>query len=215
MSQETVVLRRICSLASPNGKDAEPDRSGGGRHDLRDTGQFRSAMVSGSEYPRLTCAPETTALRKNNPGYLPGAVYLSARSNSYRCPAGEQLELRRLERSQSCPCLYRQRQTLRSMPAKNRMHEWTVITYPCAIHIHELRPTDVPRELVNTPAFAQAQRQRKKVEALFAELSNQHRPLRRLRFTAQKFVSRAVLPASGGPEYQADGRVSSANQQNR
>jgi hypothetical protein len=29
------------------------------------------------------------------------------------------------------------------------------------------------RELANTPAFAHAQRQRKKVEALFAELKNQ------------------------------------------
>ena len=36
------------------------------------------------------------------------------------------------------------------------------------------------RELANTPEFAKAQRQRKKVEALFAELKNQI-GLRRLR----------------------------------
>jgi hypothetical protein len=39
---------------------------------------------------------------------------------------------------------------------------------------------DNARELVNTPEFAQAQRQREKVEALFAELKNQI-GLRRLR----------------------------------
>jgi hypothetical protein len=43
------------------------------------------------------------------------------------------------------------------------------------------------RELANTPAFAHAQRQRKKVEALFAELKNQI-GLRRLRLRRLKFV---------------------------
>ena len=43
------------------------------------------------------------------------------------------------------------------------------------------------RELANTPEFAQAQRQRKKVEALFAELKNQI-GLRRLRLGRLKFV---------------------------
>ena len=43
------------------------------------------------------------------------------------------------------------------------------------------------RELAQTPAFASAQRQRKKVEALFAELKNQI-GLRRLRLRRTKFV---------------------------
>jgi hypothetical protein len=43
------------------------------------------------------------------------------------------------------------------------------------------------RELANTPGFAHAQRQRKKVEALFAELKNQI-GLRRLRLRRLKFV---------------------------
>jgi hypothetical protein len=43
------------------------------------------------------------------------------------------------------------------------------------------------RELANTPEFANAQRQRKKVEALFAELKNQI-GLRRLRLRRLKFV---------------------------
>src|SRR5207302_6128314 len=43
------------------------------------------------------------------------------------------------------------------------------------------------RELANTPEFAKAQRERKKVEALFAELKNQI-GLRRLRLRRLKFV---------------------------
>jgi hypothetical protein len=43
------------------------------------------------------------------------------------------------------------------------------------------------RELANTPEFTHAQRQRKKVEALFAELKNQI-GLRRLRLRRLKFV---------------------------
>ena len=43
------------------------------------------------------------------------------------------------------------------------------------------------RDLSNTPAFASAQRKRKKVEALFAELKNQI-GLRRLRLRRMKFV---------------------------
>jgi len=54
------------------------------------------------------------------------------------------------------------------------------------IHIHE-PARQRARDLANTPAFASAQRQRKKVEALFAELKNQI-GLRRLRLRRMKFV---------------------------
>jgi IS4 transposase len=50
--------------------------------------------------------------------------------------------------------------------------------------------------LVDTPEFAKAQRQRKKVEALFAELKNQiglrRLRLRRLRFVREQFFLAAV-----------------------
>src|SRR5690349_5035180 len=55
-----------------------------------------------------------------------------------------------------------------------------------AIHIHE-SARQRARELANTPEFSKAQRQRKKVEALFAELKN-HIGLRRLRLRRMKFV---------------------------
>jgi hypothetical protein len=54
------------------------------------------------------------------------------------------------------------------------------------IHLHE-PARQRARELVNTPEFAKAQQERKKVEALFAELKNQI-GLRRLRLRRLKFV---------------------------
>jgi hypothetical protein len=52
------------------------------------------------------------------------------------------------------------------------------------------------RELANTPEFVKAQRERKKVEALFAELKNQiglrRLRLRRLRFVREQFFLAAV-----------------------
>jgi hypothetical protein len=51
------------------------------------------------------------------------------------------------------------------------------------------------RELVNTPEFAKAQRERKKVEALFAELKNQI-GLRRLRLRGLKFVREQFFMAA-------------------
>ena len=55
-----------------------------------------------------------------------------------------------------------------------------------AIHRDELARQRA-RELANTPEFAKAQRERKKVEALFAELKHQI-GLRRLRLRRLKFV---------------------------
>ena len=55
-----------------------------------------------------------------------------------------------------------------------------------AIHRDE-RARQRARELATTPEFAKAQRERKKVEALFAELKHQI-GLRRLRLRRLKFV---------------------------
>jgi hypothetical protein len=51
------------------------------------------------------------------------------------------------------------------------------------------------RDLSNTPAFASAQRERKEVEALFAELKNLI-GLRRLRLRRMKFVWEQFLLAA-------------------
>ena len=105
-------------------------------------------------------------------------------SNSYRCPAGERLNYVGLN-------------------VRNRAHAYIGSAKRCgacsqkarctsgrykylAIHIHE-SARQRARELVNTREFSKAQRQSKKVEALFAELKNQI-GLRRLRLRRMKFV---------------------------
>src|SRR5246127_1418753 len=63
----------------------------------------------------------------------------------------------------------------------------TSASFRCLV-IHQHEPArQRARELADTPEFARAQRQRKKVEALFAELKNQI-GLRRLRLRRLKFV---------------------------
>jgi transposase len=133
-----------------------------------------------------------SALRKNNPGYGPERFTYLPESNRYLCPAGEQLNYVGLN-------------------VRNRAHAYIGSAKGCgacsqkaqctsgrykylAIHIHE-PARQRARNLANTPAFASAQRERKKVEALFAELKNQI-GLRRLRLRRMKFVREQFLLAA-------------------
>jgi transposase len=125
-----------------------------------------------------------SALRKNNPLYGPERFTYLPESNRYLCPAGEQLNYVGLN-------------------VRNRAHAYIGSGKRCgacsqkaqctsgrykylAIHMHE-PARQRARDLANTPAFATAQRKRKKVEALFAELKNLI-GLRRLRLRRMKFV---------------------------
>jgi hypothetical protein len=125
-----------------------------------------------------------SAKRKNSPFYGPESFTYQPESNSYRCPAGEQLNYVGLN-------------------VRNRAHAYIGSAKRCgacsqktrctsgrykylAIHMDELARQRA-RELANTPEFGNAQRQRKKVEALFAELKQQI-GLRRLRLRRLKFV---------------------------
>jgi hypothetical protein len=134
-----------------------------------------------------------SVLRKNNPGYGPERFTCQPESNTYRCPAGEQLNYVGLN-------------------VRNRAHAYIGSAKRCgacsqkaqcttgrykylAIHIHE-SVRQRARELAQTPEFGKAQRQRKKVEALFAELKNQiglrRLRLRRLKFVREQFFLAAV-----------------------
>src|SRR5262252_2153408 len=133
------------------------------------------------------------ALRKNNPGYGPERFTYQPESNTYVCPAGEQLNYVGLN-------------------VRNRAHAYIASTKRCgtclqkahctkrrykylAIHIHE-RARQRAQNLANTPEFSRTQQQRKKVEALFSELKNQiglHRlRLRRLKFVREQFFLAAA-----------------------
>jgi transposase len=122
--------------------------------------------------------------RKNSPLFGPERFIYQPESNSYLCPAGRQLNYG-------------------GHSARNRTHVYIGTRKRCgacaqkaqctgsplkylAIHVHE-PARQRARDLINTSAFVDAQRKRKKVEALFAELKNQI-GLRRLRLRRLKFV---------------------------
>lgn len=122
--------------------------------------------------------------RKNSPFYGPERFTYQAESNSYRCPAGQQLNYVGLNARNRTHVYIGNRKRCGACPLKAQC---TSGKYKyLAIHMHE-GARQHARALVATPAFAHAQRQRKKVEALFAELKNQI-GLRRLRLRRLKFV---------------------------
>lgn len=113
-------------------------------------------------------------------------------TNSYQCPEGKRL-------------------TYVGINAINRTHVYVATRKRCrecsqkaqcttghyrqvAIHVHE-PARQRARERAKVPAFATAQRQRRKLEALFAELKNQI-GLRRVRLRRMKFVREQFLLAA-------------------
>jgi transposase len=125
-----------------------------------------------------------SVLRKNNPGYGPERFTYQPESNSYRCPAGEQLNYVGLNVHNRAHAYIG---SVKRCGACSQKAQCTTGRYKyLAIHMHE-PVRQRARELAKTPEFAKAQRQRKKVEALFAELKNQI-GLRRLRLRRMKFV---------------------------
>jgi transposase len=179
MSQETVAAQdMIARFARCQGR--EPASVGADA--TYGNGEFLQWLLDRGITPFMRT--RDSALRKNNPGYGPERFTYLLESNSYRCPAGEQLNYVGLN-------------------VRNRAHAYIGSAKRCgacsqkaqctsgrykylAIHIHE-SARQRARELATTPEFSKAQRQRKKVEALFAELKNQI-GLRRLRLRRLKFV---------------------------
>jgi hypothetical protein len=122
--------------------------------------------------------------RKNSPFYGPERFTYEAENNRYICPAGQPLNYGgRSHRNRAWTYIG----TRKRCGACSRRPECTSAAFRCLV-IHQQEPArQRARELVNMEEFAKAQRQRKKVEALFAELKNQI-GLRRLRLRRLKFV---------------------------
>jgi transposase len=179
MSQETVAAQdMIARFAEWQGRVPESvvaDATYG-------NGEFLQWLMERGITPYMRT--RDSALRKNNPLYGPERFTYLPESNRYLCPAGEQLNYVGLN-------------------VRNRAHAYIGSGKRCgacsqkaqctsgrykylAIHMHE-PARQRARDLANTPAFATAQRKRKKVEALFAELKNLI-GLRRLRLRRMKFV---------------------------
>ena len=131
--------------------------------------------------------------RKRSPFFGPERFTYEADKDRYICPAGQPLNYVGLNVRNRAHAYIGSGKRCGACPLKPQC---TSGRYRyLAIHMHE-PVRQRARELANTEAFAQAQRQRKKVEALFAELKNQiglrRLRLRRLKFVREQFFLAAV-----------------------
>jgi hypothetical protein len=179
MSQETVAAQNMLTrFAEWQGREPETvaaDTTYG-------NGEFLQWLAARSITPYMRT--RDSIHRKNSPYYGPERFTYQPESNSYRCPAGQPLNYGgRSLRNRT----YVYIGTRKRCGACAQRPQCTGAGFRClAIHMDE-PVRQRARELAKTPEFARAQRQRKKVEALFAELKNQI-GLRRLRLRRLKFV---------------------------
>ena len=179
MSQETVaaqaMLTRFAEWQEREPESVAADTTYG-------NGEFLQWLADRSITPYMRT--RDSIHRKNSPLYGPERFTYQPESNRYICPAGQPLNYGgRSHRNRGLTYIG----TRKRCGACSQRPQCTSAAFRClVIHLHE-PARQRARELVNTPEFAQAQRQRKKVEALFAELKNQI-GLRRLRLRRMKFV---------------------------
>jgi hypothetical protein len=188
MSQETVaaqdMLTRFTQWQGREPESVAADTTYG-------NGEFLQWLADRSITPYMRT--RDSIHRKRSPFFGPERFTYEPEHDRYICPAGQPLNYGGLS---------------------HRNHSWTYIGTrkrcgPCALRpqctsaafrclvIHQHEPArQRARDLVNTEEFSKAQRQRKKVEALFAELKNQiglrRLRLRRLRFVREQFFLAAV-----------------------
>jgi transposase len=187
MSQETVAAQDMLTrFAQWQGRDPESvaaDTTYG-------NGEFLQWLADRNITPYMRT--RDSIHRKNSPFYGPERFTYQPESNRYICPAGQPLNYGgRSHRNLA----YTYIGTRKRCGACSQRPQCTSAAFrSLVIHMHE-PARQRARELANTPAFAKAQRQRKKVEALFAELKNQI-GLRRLRLRRLKFVSEQFFLAA-------------------
>jgi transposase len=179
MSQETVaaqdMLTRFAQWRAGTPESVAADTTYG-------NGEFLQWLAERNITPYMRT--RDSIHRKRSPFFGPERFTYEPDKDRYICPAGQPLNYVGLN-------------------VRNRAHAYIGSGKRCgacslkpqctsgryrylAIHMHE-PARQRARELANTGEFAEAQRQRKKVEALFAELKNQV-GLRRVRLRRLKFV---------------------------
>ena len=179
MSQETVAAQdMITRFAAWQGREPESvaaDTTYG-------NGEFLQWLADRSITPYMRT--RDSIHRKNSPFYGPERFTYEPENNRYICPAGQPLNYGgRSHRNRAWTYIG----TRKRCGACSLRPQCTSAAFRCLV-IHQHEPArQRARELANTEEFAKAQRQRKKVEALFAELKNQI-GLRRLRLRRMKFV---------------------------
>ena len=179
MSQETVaaqdMLTRFAEWRGGEPESVAADTTYG-------NGEFLQWLADRSITPYMRT--RDSIHRKNSPFFSPECFAYEPEHDRYICPAGQPLNYGgRSHRNHSWTYIGTRK---RCGPCSLRP-QCTSAAFRCLV-IHQHEPArQRARELANTPEFEQAQRQRKKVEALFAELKNQI-GLRRLRLRRLKFV---------------------------
>src|SRR3981081_2538541 len=134
--------------------------------------------------------------RKRSPFFGPERFTYEPEHDRYICPAGQPLNHGgSIHRDHSCTSTGTRK---RCGPCKLRPQCTSSAFRGLVIHQNE-PARQRAREVANTPEFAKAQRQRNKVEALFAELKNQI-GLRRLRLRRLKFVREQFFLAAAAQD---------------
>src|SRR6202140_4674097 len=188
MSQETVAAQdMIARFAEWQGREPESvaaDTTYG-------NGEFLQWLADPSITPYVRT--RDSIHRKRSPFFGPERFTYEPENNRYICPAGQALNYGGwVHRNRA----YNYIGTRKKCGPCSLRPQCTSAAFRGLI-IHQNEPArQRARELVNTPEFAKAQRQRKKVEALFAELKNQiglrRLRLRRLRVVREQFFLAAV-----------------------
>ena len=188
MSQETVaaqdMLTRFAEWRGGEPESVAADTTYG-------NGEFLQWLADRSITPYMRT--RDSIHRKNSPFFSPECFAYEPEHDRYICPAGQPLNYGgRSHRNHSWTYIGTRK---RCGPCSLRP-QCTSAAFRCLV-IHQHEPArQRARELANTPEFEQAQRQRKKVEALFAQLKNQiglrRLRLRRLKFVREQFFLAAV-----------------------
>ena len=186
MSQETVaaqdMLTRFTQWQGREPKSVAADTTYG-------NGEFLQWLADRNITPYMRT--RDSIHRKNSPFFGPERFTYDPGNNRYICPAGQPLNYGgRSHRNHAWTYIG----TRTRCGACSLRPQCTSAAFRCLV-IHQNEPArQRARALVNTPEFAKAQRQRKKVEALFAELKNQIglRRLRRLKFVREQFFLAAT-----------------------
>src|SRR6266550_4601640 len=187
MSQETVAQDMLARFARWQGQEpasVAADTTYG-------NGEFLQWLADRSITPYMRT--RDSIHRKRSPFFSPERFTYEPENNRYICPAGQVLNYGgRVYRNRAFNYIG----TRKKCGPCSLRPQCTSAAFRGLI-IHQNEPArQRARELVNTPEFAKAQRQRKKVEALFAELKNQiglrRLRLRRLRFVREQFFLAAA-----------------------
>src|SRR6202051_2229237 len=188
MSQETVAAQDMLTRFTQwQGREPESVAA----DTTYENGEFLQWLMERGITPYMRT--RDSALRKNSLLYGPDRFTYLPETNRYLCPAGQPLNYggRNMRNRTYAYIGTRKRCGACALKAQCTSGAFRFL----AIHMDE-PARQRARELANTPQFAKAQRERKKVEALFAELKNQiglrRLRLRRLKFVREQFFLAAV-----------------------